>query len=65
MNIGVTQIRGVLLKFLLGKISLLYLCQTLPSISKITPDYIIKLLIFITQIPLLFICGAIIYLGFK
>ena len=35
MNIAIAQLKGALLWVLIGKI--LYLCRTLPSISKITP----------------------------
>ena len=38
MNAGVVKIRGALSQFLQGKSALLYLCRTLPSHSKITPD---------------------------
>ena len=37
MKIGVAQIRGALLLIFIGKNTLLYLCRTLLSISKITP----------------------------
>ena len=38
IKIGVAQVRGALLRFSLGKSTLLYLCRILPSISKITPE---------------------------
>ena len=38
MNIGIAHVRGALLCFLRGKSALLYLCQMLPSISKIIPE---------------------------
>ena len=39
MNIGIVQIRGVLLNFFLGENNLFYISQTLHRISKTTPGH--------------------------